>query len=81
MKFHNCQQKSLFQMAAAMCQAFPSFYSDYNEKLLFNSVSSDFYEKYIVTHRFFVSSHNSYCFLENCEFHILLIGSTFDQVL
>ena len=36
-------------MAAAMYQAFPSFYSDYNEKSLFISVSCDFYEKYIVT--------------------------------
>ena len=64
-----------------MCQAFPSFYSDFNEKLPLNSVSSDFYEKYIVDNRLFVSSHNSYCSLENCEFHILLIGLTFDQVL
>ena len=28
-----------------------------------------------------VSTHNSYCSLENCEFHILLIGSSFDQIL
>ena len=45
------------------------------------SVSSDFYEKYIVTNNFCVSTHNSYCSLEDCKFHILLIGSSFDQIL
>ena len=35
-------------MAAAMCQALPSFYSDYNNKSLYISVSNEFYEKYIV---------------------------------
>ena len=36
--YMNSQQKSLFQMAAAMCQAAfnHSFYSDHNEKMLFN---------------------------------------------
>ena len=42
---HNSQQKSFFPMAAAMCQAIPSFYSDYCKKSLFISVTSDFYEK------------------------------------
>ena len=64
-----------------MCQALPSFYSDYCQKSLFISVSSDLYEKYIVTNNFCVSTHNSYCSLENCKFHILLIGSSFDQIL
>ena len=68
-------------MAAAMCQALPSFYSEYCKKSLFNSVSSDFYEHYIVINNFCVSTHNSYCSLENCKFHILLIGSSFDQSL
>ena len=68
-------------MAAAMCQALPSFYSGYNSKSLFISVSNDFYEKYIVTQDYCVSTHNSYCSLENCKFHILLIGSSFDQNL
>ena len=45
------------------------------------SVSGDFYEKYIVTNCFSVSTHNSYCSLENCKFDILLIGSSFDQIL
>ena len=68
-------------MAAAVCQALPSFYSYYCQKSLFISVSSDLYEKYIVTNYFCVSTHISYCSLENCKFHILLIGSTFDQLL
>ena len=71
----------MFQMAAAICQALPSFFSEYCQKSLFISVSSDFYEKYIVTNNFCVSTHNSYCSLENCNFHILLIGSFFDQIL
>ena len=68
-------------MAAAMCQAPPSFYSDYCQKFLFISVFRYFYEKYMVTNNFFVSTHNFYCSLENCKFHILLIGSSFDQTL
>ena len=68
-------------MAAAMCQALPSFYSDYCQKPQFIFVSSDFYEKNIVTHNFCVSTHNYYCSLENCTFHKLLIGSSFDQIL
>ena len=36
-------------MASAMCQAYPTFYSDYNAKSLFISVSEKFYEKIIVT--------------------------------
>ena len=71
----------MFQMAAAMCQALPSFYSEYCQKSLFISISSNFYEKYIVTNYFCVSTHNSYFSLENCKFHILLIDSSFDQIL
>ena len=36
-------------MASAMCQAYPTFYSDYNAKSLFISVSENFYEKLDVT--------------------------------
>ena len=68
-------------MAAAMWQALPSFSSEYCQKSLFISVSSDFYKKCKVTNNFCVSTHNSYCSLENCKFHILLIGSSFDQIL
>ena len=68
-------------MTAAMCQAVLSFYSEYCQKSLFISVSSDFYEKYIVTNNFCVSTHYFYCSLEKCKFHILLIGSSFDKIL
>ena len=68
-------------MAAAMCQALPSFYSDYNSKSLLISVSNDFYEKYIVTHDYCVSTHDSFCSLGNCKFHIILIGTSLSQIL
>ena len=45
-------------MAAAMCQALPSFYSDYFKKLLIISVSSGFYEKHLVTHDYCSSLKN-----------------------
>ena len=68
-------------MAAAMCQALPSFYSDYNSKSLFISVSNDFYEKYIVTQDFCVSIHDSFRSLGNCKFHIILIKTSLSQIL
>ena len=64
-----------------MCQALPSFYSDYNSKSLFISVSNVFYEKYIVTQDYCVSTHDSFCSLGNCKFHIILIGTSLSQVL
>ena len=68
-------------MAAAMCQALPSFYSDYNSKSLFISVSNEFYEKYIVTQNFCVSTHDFFCSLGNCKFNIILNGTSFSQIL
>ena len=68
-------------MAAAMCQALPSFYSDYNSKSLFIFVSNDFYEKYIVTRDCCVSTHNFFCSLGSCKFHIILIGTFLSQIL
>ena len=67
-------------MAAAMCQALPSFCSDYCKKSLFIFVSSDFYEKYIVTQDYCVSTHISLCSLENCKFHLVLIGISLSQI-
>ena len=46
----------------------------------FFSVSGEFYEKFIVTQDYCVSTHNSYCLLENCKFHLLLIVSSFDRI-
>ena len=64
-----------------MCQALPSFYSDYKSKSLFVSVSNNFYKKYIVTQDFCVSTHNSFCSLGNCKFHIIVIGTSLSQIL
>ena len=63
-------------MAAAMCQALPSFHSGYRKNSLIFSISSDFYEKYTVTQNYCVFSHNSLCFLENCKFHLFLIEAS-----
>ena len=68
-------------MASAMCQPYPTFYSDYNAKSLFISVSENFYEKFIVTQDYCVSNHSSFCPVENCKFHLVLIGSSLDQIL
>ena len=68
-------------MASAMCQAYPTFYSDYNAKSLFISVSENFYEKFIVTQDYCVSNHSSLCPVENYKFHLVLIGSWLDQIL
>ena len=68
-------------MAAAMCQALSSFYSDYNSKSFFISVSNDFYEKCIVTQYYCVSTRNSFCSLGNCKFHIILFGTSLSQIL
>ena len=67
-------------MAVAMCQALPSFYSDYCKKSLFICVSSDFYKKYIVTPGYCVSTHNTSCSLENCKFQLVLIGISLSQI-
>ena len=55
-------------------------YPDYNHKTLF-SVSKEIYEKYIVTQDFCVSTHDSFCFLENCKFHLVLKGTYPRQIL
>ena len=68
-------------MAAAECQTLASFYSDYSKKLLLISNSNEFYEKYIATQDFCVSTHNSICSLENCKFHLVLIGTSSNQNL
>ena len=64
-----------------MCEALPSFYSDCNSKSLFISVSNEFYEKYIVTQDYYVSTHDFFCSLGNFKFHINLIGTSLSQIL
>ena len=68
-------------MASAMCQAYPTFYSDHNAKSLFISVSENFKEKILVTQDYCVSNHSSFCPVENLKFHLVLIGSSLDQIL
>ena len=72
-------RSSLLQLCVKLFPAFIQIFVV--KKSLFISVSSAFYKKYIVTNNFCVSTHNSYCSLVNCKFHILLIGSSFDQIL
>ena len=68
-------------MASAMCQAYPTFHSDYNVKPLFISVSENFHETLVVTRHYRVSNLSSFCSVENCNFHLVLIGSLLDQIL
>ena len=68
-------------MAAITCHALPSFYSDYSNKSMFISVSNNFYEKYILTLDYCVSTHNSFCSQESCNFHLILIGTSLSQTL
>ena len=59
---------------------FPAFIQIFVKNRFF-FVSINFYKKYVVTKIFCVSTHNSYCSLGNFKFQILLIGSSFDQIL
>ena len=68
-------------MAAAMCQALLSFHSGYRKNSLTSFVSSDFYEKYTVTQKYCVSSHNSLCSLEICNFNLFLIVASRSEIL
>ena len=62
-----------------MCQALPSFYSDYNKKSLFIPISNKFNEKYIAIQDICVTTHDSFCFLGSCKFHLILIGTCLSQ--
>ena len=66
-------------MAAAMCQALSSIQSDYSKKLLL--ISNEFNENQKITQDYCISTHNSLCSLENCKFHLILIGITYNQIL
>ena len=63
-------------MAAAMCQALPSFHSDFKSKSM-----NEFYGKYIVTQDYCVSTHDSFCCSGSCKFHIILIGTSLSQII
>ena len=40
-----------------------------------------FTEKNTVSKNYFVSTHNSFCSLENCKFYLILIVTSFSQIL
>ena len=73
-------QKSIFPMAAALCQAHPAFIQ-ITVKNRYFSDSNRFYEKYIVTQDYCVSTHNVLCSLKNCKFHLGLVRTSFSQIL
>ena len=62
-------------MVAAMCQALPRSFSDYKKNHYLFLYPTSFEEKHIVTQDYFVSTHKTVCFLENCKFHLVLIGT------
>ena len=68
-------------MASTMCQAYPTFSSDYNAKYPFNYVSKNFYGKIIVTQDYCVSNQWSFRTMANCKFHLMVIGSSLDLIL
>ena len=68
-------------MAAVMCQVLPHFYKKYCEKALFISVSVKDYRSYILTNEYVVASHNSFCPLKTCIYHIVLISSSTEDLL
>ena len=62
------------KMAAALLQVIHSFYTNYSKNSLF--VSANTYEKFIVSKEFCFARHDDdMCFLPNCRYHIILIGS------
>ena len=68
-------------MAAVMCQVLPHFYKKFCEKALFISVSVKDYRPYILTSEYVVASHNSFCPLKTCRYHIVLISFSIGDLL
>ena len=69
-------------MAAIMCQVLPQFYRDYNDKILFLSVSVKEYKPYLLTKKYSVATHNdNFCPLKTCRYHIILISSSVKEIL
>ena len=68
-------------MAAVMCQVSPHFYKKVCEKALFITVFVKDYGSYILTNEYVIISHNSFCPLKTCRYHIVLISSSTDDLL
>ena len=61
-------------MVAVLLQVIPSIYSNYSKNRLF--ISANLYEIYIVSKEYFIARHdNKMCFLPNCRYHIILVGT------
>ena len=61
-------------MAAVIVQGTPNFYTIYSKNSLF--ISANTYEKNIVSKEYCIARHDDkMCFLPNCRYHIILIGS------
>ena len=60
-------------MVAVMLQVIPSFFQKLCETSLF--ISTNDYEKFLVCRGNCISAHDpAFCFLKNCNFHLLLIA-------
>ena len=75
--------KSLFQIRLPrLCvMLFPALFQIIVKKMLYISVSSDLYKKYIVTHDYWVLTRYCLSCLEKCEFQLILIGTPVSQIL
>ena len=72
MLLYNCTffcKNHLSQWQLLCVKLFPAFIQIIIVNQCFFSVSNEFYEKYIVTQVYCVSTHNSFCSLGNCKFH------------
>ena len=68
-------------MAAVMCQVLPHFYKKFCEKALLISVSVKDYRPYTLTSEYVVASHNNFCPLKTCRYHIVLISFSIEDLL
>ena len=72
--------KYFYTLEAVMCQVLPNFYKTFCEKALFIYVSVKDYRSYILINEYVVISHNSFCTLKTCRYHIVLISSSTEDL-
>ena len=73
----NFLQKLFFLMAAAMCHAFIQIKVKIANSFCFQQFSRQMH----TSQDYFVSTHISFCSLENCKLHFVSIGTSFSQLL
>ena len=71
---------TFFSVLASIDIRFPAFIQVMSKITICFRFQWFLQKMYSNQHFFLISTHNSYCSLENCKYHILLIGSTFDQI-